>query len=169
MSHSKFKLHSKTKNKNSLICFEIKAISYKMSAYTAYSLIVNHWRHQNNVNGTGRTFLFFLIGIVGAGAELGPLGTTATNRPTVPAQADYDDAEIGGMMTGRGNRSTRRKPASVPLCPPQIPHTLPGHKPGPPRWVLEGLSEEHASKHRCWNTCTRRENKYLKMTTLTTG
>jgi hypothetical protein len=52
---------------------------------------------------------------------LGPLGTAATNRPIVPAPGDYDDAEIGGMF-GRGNRSTRRKPAPVPLCPPQTPH-----------------------------------------------
>jgi hypothetical protein len=29
---------------------------------------------------------------------------------------------IGGMKIGRGNRSTRRKPAPGPLCPPQIPH-----------------------------------------------
>jgi hypothetical protein len=28
------------------------------------------------------------------------------------------------MKIGRGNRSTRRKPAAVPLCPPQIPHEL---------------------------------------------
>jgi hypothetical protein len=53
---------------------------------------------------------------------LGPLGTAATNRPIVPAPGDYDDGEIGGMMTGRGNRSTRRKPAPVPLCLPQTPH-----------------------------------------------
>jgi hypothetical protein len=26
-------------------------------------------------------------------------------------------------MIGRGNRSTRRKPAPVPLCPPQTPHS----------------------------------------------
>jgi hypothetical protein len=39
----------------------------------------------------------------------------------VPAPSDYDDGEIGGMI-GRGNRSTRRKPAPVPLCPPQTPH-----------------------------------------------
>jgi hypothetical protein len=51
---------------------------------------------------------------------LGPLGTAATNRPTVPAPGDYD-GEIGGMI-GRVNRSTRRKPAPVPLCPPQTPH-----------------------------------------------
>jgi hypothetical protein len=52
---------------------------------------------------------------------LGPLGTADTNRPIVPAPGDYDDGEIGGMI-GRRNRSTRRKPAPVPLCPPQTPH-----------------------------------------------
>jgi hypothetical protein len=52
---------------------------------------------------------------------LGPLGTAATNRPIVSAPGDYDDGEIGGMI-GRGSRSTRRKPAAEPLCPPQSPH-----------------------------------------------
>jgi hypothetical protein len=51
---------------------------------------------------------------VGGGVQLGPLGTAATNRPVVPAPADYDDGEIGGMMIGKGNQSTRRKPAPVP-------------------------------------------------------
>jgi hypothetical protein len=64
---------------------------------------------------------FFLIVIVGGGVQLGPLHTAVTNRPIVPAPDDYDDGEIGGMI-GRGNRSTRRKPAPVPLCPPQTPH-----------------------------------------------
>jgi hypothetical protein len=77
---------------------------------------------------------FFLSGIVGGGVQLDPLGTTATSRPIVPAPGDYDDGEIGGLMIGRGNRSTRRKPAPVPLCPPQNPHALPGREPGPPRW-----------------------------------
>jgi hypothetical protein len=31
---------------------------------------------------------------------------------------------VGGMRIGRGNRSTRRKPAPIPLRPPQIPHDL---------------------------------------------
>jgi hypothetical protein len=39
----------------------------------------------------------------------------------VSAPGDYDNGEIGGMI-GRGNRNTRRKPAPVPLCPPQTPH-----------------------------------------------
>jgi hypothetical protein len=66
-------------------------------------------------------FFIFVIGIVRGGVQLGPLSTAATNRPIVPAPGDYDDGELGGM-TGRGNRSTRRKPSPVPLCPPQTPH-----------------------------------------------
>jgi hypothetical protein len=65
---------------------------------------------------------FFFIGAVGGGVQLGPLGTAATNRPIVSAPGGYDGGEIGGMI-GKGNRSTRRKPVPVPLCPPQIPHT----------------------------------------------
>jgi hypothetical protein len=58
---------------------------------------------------------------MGVGVQLGPLGTAANIRPIVPAPGDYDDGEIGGMF-GRENRSTRRKSAPVPLCPPQTPH-----------------------------------------------
>jgi hypothetical protein len=61
------------------------------------------------------------FGIVGGGVQLGPIGTAATNMPIVPALVDYDDIEIGGRV-GRGNRSTRRKPAPMPLRPPQNPH-----------------------------------------------
>jgi hypothetical protein len=49
--------------------------------------------------------------------------------PIVPAPSDYDDGEIGGMI-GRGNRSTRRKPAPIPLCPQQTPHACPDANPG---------------------------------------
>jgi hypothetical protein len=52
---------------------------------------------------------------------MGPLGTSATEWPIVLAPGDYDDEEFGKMKIGRGNRSTRRKPAPAPLCPPQIP------------------------------------------------
>jgi hypothetical protein len=56
----------------------------------------------------------------GGGVQLGPFGTAATNRPIGPAPGDYD-GEIGGMIS-RGNRSTWRKHAPVPLCPPLTPH-----------------------------------------------
>jgi hypothetical protein len=58
----------------------------------------------------------------GGGVQLAPLGTAATNRPIVPTSGDYDDGEFGEMTIGRGNRSTRRRPAPVPLCPPQTAH-----------------------------------------------
>jgi hypothetical protein len=64
---------------------------------------------------------FFLIGIVGGGVLLVPLGNAATNRPIVPAPGDYDGGDIGGV-NGRGNRSTRRKPAPMSLCPQQTSH-----------------------------------------------
>jgi hypothetical protein len=56
---------------------------------------------------------------MGGEVQLGPLGTASTNMPIVPALGDYDDGEIGGMI-GRGNRSTRRKPVPMTLCPPQL-------------------------------------------------
>jgi hypothetical protein len=69
--------------------------------------------------------LFFFFNWCSRGwNQLGPVGTAATNMPIVPAPGDYDDGEIGGIMIGSGNRSTRRKPAPVPLCPPQNPHAV---------------------------------------------
>jgi hypothetical protein len=47
-------------------------------------------------------------------SKLGPLGTSATYWPIVPVPGDCEDGEFGGM-NGRGNRSTRRKPAPTPL------------------------------------------------------
>jgi hypothetical protein len=73
--------------------------------------------------------LNFLIGIVGGGVQLAPLGTAATNWPIVPASGDCDDGEIGGII-GRGNRSTRRKPTPAPLCPLQTPTCCPDANPG---------------------------------------
>jgi hypothetical protein len=52
---------------------------------------------------------------------LGPLGTAATDWPIVSDPGDSDDGEFVGMKIDSGNRSTRRKPAPAPLCPPQNP------------------------------------------------
>jgi hypothetical protein len=74
-----------------------------------------------------------------------------------------DRGAIGGMKIGRGNRSTSRKPASAPLCPPQIPHDqtrarTPGRRGGKP--ATNRLSYGAAPRrHRCrqerleGNTC----------------
>jgi hypothetical protein len=77
------------------------------------------WKQGHNVTGT-QTF-FFLIRIVGGGIQIGPLGTSATEWPIVPALGDYYDGEFVGMKIGRGNRSTWRKTAQAQLWPPQNP------------------------------------------------
>jgi hypothetical protein len=71
---------------------------------------------------------------VGGGVQPGPLRMSATNWPTVPAPGDFEDGEFDRMMMGRGNRIAHRKPSSVTLYPPQIPHDLTGREPGPPQW-----------------------------------
>jgi hypothetical protein len=59
-----------------------------------------------------------------SGVRLSPIGTAATSGLLYkPKMIDEGGCgAIGGMEIGRGNRSTRRKPAPAPLCPPQIPH-----------------------------------------------
>jgi hypothetical protein len=68
----------------------------------------------------------FLISVSLDGVRLSPLGTSATvGLLYQPRMIDDDDyGAVGRMRTGRGNRSTGRKPAPVPLYPPQIPHDL---------------------------------------------
>jgi hypothetical protein len=61
---------------------------------------------------------------------LGPLSTSVTEWPIVPAQGDCEDGEFGEIKIGRGNRGTHRKPAPAPLCPPQISLVRPGSNPG---------------------------------------
>jgi hypothetical protein len=57
------------------------------------------------------------------GMRLSPLGIQATVGPTVPQIIDEYGA-VGGMRFSRGNQSTQRKSAPMPLYPPQIPHDL---------------------------------------------
>jgi hypothetical protein len=59
--------------------------------------------------------IFFII--IVSGVRLSPLGTAATTGILYQPQMidDGDCGEIGGVKIGRGNRSTRRKPAPAPL------------------------------------------------------
>jgi hypothetical protein len=60
---------------------------------------------------------FFFI-IILSGVRLSPFGTVYQPQMI----DDGDCGATGGMKIGRWNRSTRRNPSLVPLCPPQIPH-----------------------------------------------
>jgi hypothetical protein len=73
--------------------------------------------------GLSKSSLFFLIGIMGGGVQLGPLDTAATNRPIVPALSDYDDGEISGMIGRELKYSKKTCPSAAlsttnPTCCP---------------------------------------------------
>jgi hypothetical protein len=71
---------------------------------------------------TGIMF-FFLVSL--GGVRLSPLGTSGTVGLLYQPWMIIDDyGAVGGMRIDRGNQSTWRKLAPVPLCPPQIPHDL---------------------------------------------
>jgi hypothetical protein len=103
------------------------ALSIKLQAMTTHreSLLAIglRWRWVVSFTlWTLRQLVFFFL-VSWGGVRLSPLGTSANIWPIVPAPDD-ECGVVGGMRIGRGNRSTRRKPAPVPLCPPQIPHDL---------------------------------------------
>jgi hypothetical protein len=83
---------------------------------------------------TWTIYSLFLVSL--GGVRLSPLGTSATLGLLYPPRMIDDDyGAVGGMRIGRGNRSTRRRPAPVSLCPPQISHDLgsnPGRRGGKP-------------------------------------
>jgi hypothetical protein len=69
----------------------------------------------------GTYSLFFFYYWWGGTKSLGIVATSGLLYK--PQMRDEDECEaIGGIKIGRGNRSTQRKPAPAPLCPPQIPH-----------------------------------------------
>jgi hypothetical protein len=80
--------------------------------------------------------LFIIIIIIishGVRLIVSPLGTAATTGLLYqPQMIGNVCGAVGGMMIGRGNRSTRRKPAPKPLRPPQIPGSNPGCRGGKP-------------------------------------
>jgi hypothetical protein len=74
-----------------------------------------------SANGNGKKFNFFNLRVVGVGVQTGSTRHRGHLLSYLPAPGDCEDGELfGGMKMGRGNRSTRRKPAPA-LCPPQIP------------------------------------------------
>jgi hypothetical protein len=70
--------------------------------------------------------MFFLFFNILSGVRLSPLSTAATTGLLRQLQMieDGNCRAISGMNIGRGNRGIRRKPAPMPLRPPQTPHDL---------------------------------------------
>jgi hypothetical protein len=84
-------------------------------------------RKQDCITRVLKFFLsFWVFFLILSGVRLSPLGTVAITGLLYQPQMieDGDCGVVGGMKIGRGNRSTRRKPAPAPHYPPQIPHDL---------------------------------------------
>jgi hypothetical protein len=79
--------------------------------------MVSRWVLKNYLKCSGIHGFFILSGV-----RLNPFGTATTTGLLYQNQMidDGDYGALGGMKIGRGNRSTRRKPAPSPLYPPQI-------------------------------------------------
>jgi hypothetical protein len=86
---------------------------------TCYAILPSTHKHSIQIPSLRFFILFFYLYI--GGVESRSTRHCGHEWPIVLVPGDYDDGEIGGMI-GRGKRSTWRKPAPMPLCPPQIPH-----------------------------------------------
>jgi hypothetical protein len=69
---------------------------------------------------------FVLLFIILSGVRMSPFGTATTIGLLYQPQMtdDSDCGATGEVKIGRGNRSTRKRPVTVPLCAPHIPHDL---------------------------------------------
>jgi hypothetical protein len=78
------------------------------------------------------TLIFYLIWYSGGWSQLSSLSTADTNRPIMPAPGDYDNGDVGGMIS----RETEVLGENLPQCRfvHHKPHMLFGREPGPPRW-----------------------------------
>jgi hypothetical protein len=88
-----------------------------------------------------------------------------TYWPILPAPDDDECGAIGGII-GRGNRSTRRKPAPVPLLPQQSHVTWRGLEPGPRRREASHLPPELTARPYLHITLVRRTSGRILVTFL---
>jgi hypothetical protein len=101
----------------------VKALgNIELHTYSCRRRLAQYTHFVRDVHVEGHCSVLLLRGV-----RLSSLGTAATTGLLYQSQMrdNSDCAAIGGINIGRGNRSTRRKPAPAPLCPPQTPHNLP--------------------------------------------
>jgi hypothetical protein len=96
----------------------------KSSTDPLFYITARKWHFSINISLNMHATQLFVIKFLGVGWDW----VHFVRRPLIgllyqPRMIDEYEG-FGGMRTGRGKRSTRRTPAPVPLCPPQIPHDL---------------------------------------------
>jgi hypothetical protein len=88
-----------------------------------FEVFMGGWKSSSRFSGLWH-FCHLVYFFFSHGVRLSLLGTAATVSPIVPAPDDRWCGAICVTRIGKENRSTQRKPAPVPLCPPQIPNDL---------------------------------------------
>jgi hypothetical protein len=116
--------------------FKICRTSLLLNA-TVWNFHASLYTQQNLFAAIGNTFLFLFFIIISG--RWSPYWVHAALRPLLGLlYLSWMIVRMEKLVEwngfGRGNRSTQRKPAPTPFCPPQIPLARPGHEPGPPRW-----------------------------------
>jgi hypothetical protein len=111
------------------VCFY--NLSFRL--FSASRPLSSHYNPQKGSKSEKKVFVFKFLGV---GWDWVHLVCRPLSGRLYQPQMIYDDEcdAVSGMRIGRGNRSTRRKPAPVLLCPPQIPHDLTWDQTGPPQW-----------------------------------
>jgi hypothetical protein len=138
--------------------YTVKFLTVKKKLYLEVSVMWCWFQNSCPVNSsqhhTQRNAFFFF--------GLGGYWHCGHPWPIVSASGDSEDdcGETDGMQIGRGNRSSRRKPAPAPLLSITKSHmTRPGFEPGPPAtnrlsygaayaMLLHGSSSEQVAIHR---------------------
>jgi hypothetical protein len=108
-------------------CWELNNAWSSDFTFSCYQFIVSCTLHETqNLSFLKKWFMlqYIIFILSGVWDWVSPLGTAATTGLLYQPQMidDGECGQIGRMKIGRGNQSTRRKPAPAPLCPPQIPH-----------------------------------------------
>jgi hypothetical protein len=98
---------------------EVSTFSYSRYAGQAIQFAAGSWF----LRWTGSNGFLLLLSL-GRGWKWVHLVRRPLFGPLCQPRLTDDDCGVVGMRISRGNRSSRRKPAPVPLCPPQIPNDL---------------------------------------------
>jgi hypothetical protein len=109
---------------NTLVCIKAGLVRVVRKASRLKGRTLNPCNQPKVIWETAVSATEYFFIVILSGVRMSSLGTAATIGLLYQPHMIYDGdcGAIDGMQIGRGNRSIRRKPAPVPLCPPQILH-----------------------------------------------
>jgi hypothetical protein len=109
---------SRTRSDDKRIIF----CSVDWAPHIAHNNVTANRRMQWSLRRNVSCFVFQFLGVGWDQVHL--VHRSLTGLLYQPRMTDDECGAVGRMRIDRGNRSTRRKPAPAPHCPPQIPHDM---------------------------------------------